>query len=97
MRWSILLKLTDSKAFWSLNLLIILVPLIARFGMKISYDLFFLYIAAFLLLTAGTLVAVFKPVVIQFRDHGHFVSTANDLCYLRELYESLGGNLDEMK
>jgi hypothetical protein len=58
MRWSILLRLAESKAFWSLNLLLLVVPLIARFGVPISYDVFWLYIAAWLLLLAGTLVAV---------------------------------------
>ncbi|MBK8536323.1 MAG: hypothetical protein IPL59_15065 [Candidatus Competibacteraceae bacterium] len=46
---------------------------------------------------AGTLVAVLKPAIVQFRDHGQFIKSGNDADYLRELYEYEKGKVNEVE
>ncbi|MGH8502690.1 MAG: hypothetical protein ACREVE_09505 [Gammaproteobacteria bacterium] len=95
--WRAIRKVAESKAFWSLNFLLIVVPFLARIRFPIGFDLFALYIAAILLAGATLLYLTWKPPLIEFDSVGDFTKTGRTLDYVREVYEAEVGPVAEVE
>jgi len=91
--WSTLKRLVNSKAFWSLNALLLLVPLAARVSLPISWDVFFLFVAAWLLLAAGTVYSINVPDILKYDNFGDFVLAKGHPDYLTEQFQKGGWSI----
>jgi hypothetical protein len=96
-RWSTLKKLSESKAFWGLNGFLLIVPAVAKYLAHIEtslpLDMFWLYIAAWILLLAGGLIIICKPSLIEYTTFSSFKERGCEPAYLREIFLGANGNL----
>lgn len=96
MLWSSLRAIVNSKAYWSLNILFFVVPLLSRLRVSIDQELFGLYVAAWFLLVGGLLYAVTRPDLLRFEDFASLSSAGRDTRYLQRIFEGAGGKIDDI-
>ncbi len=90
MNWKQLRYLAESKSFWSLNILLIIVPFLARIGWNISYDMALLYVSATLITISTILYNVFKPDIVRFDGCEEYQNLGKLPAQLKNEYESCG-------
>lgn len=97
MRWSTLRVITESKAFWNLNALFFLVPLLVRLGLPVGWQLLSLYLAAWLLLAAWSVFVLRKPELISHADFSAYKQSGQSAEDLKQLFEKSGGIIESIK
>lgn len=95
MRWSQLRTLTDSKAYWSLNALFVVIPLVSRLGVPLNWELVATYIATWLLFIAGTAFFLLRPPLIGYRDYADYLQSGKTADQLLAEYLRCGGRVPE--
>lgn len=96
MLWSTLRTIINSKAYWSLNFLFFLIPLLARLRVPIDIELFGLYVAAWLLLVGGLLFSIAKPELSTYETFDAFKGAGRDSHYLSSTYIKARGVIAEV-
>lgn len=97
MSWSQIEKLSESKSFLLINLVLFLVPFLAKIGFPIGFELFALYMATILLSISIILYLVMCPEIVKYKCLNEFKASGRPPEYLHDVYEKDVGSIQKIE